>query len=263
MEELIKVTYEKDRITVSARDLHEFLGSNERLSKWFDRMIGYGFEEGVDYTPYQKVHPQNNQAIMDYQLTIGMAKELAMIQRNDKGKQARQYFIQCEEQLKQPKSMEDILIYQLQEMKRLREQTEQVKAVALETKSELQGMRDVISLSPSSWRKNTSTIITRIAQKLGGNEYIQTVRQESYNLLEERGHFRLKQRLSNRKKDMALNCIAKSKIDKLNKLDIIESDPRILECYLAIVKEMAIKYGVTVPDQLTAPSIEPSQQAAA
>lgn len=101
MKQLIKVTYDNDRITVLARDLHEFLELEERFSKWFDRMIGYGFVENEDYTPYQKVHPQNKQEITDYQLTIEMAKEIAMIQRNEKGKQARQYFIECENRLKQ------------------------------------------------------------------------------------------------------------------------------------------------------------------
>lgn len=254
MDQLINVTYENDRITVLARDLHEFLELEERFSKWFDRMIGYGFVENGDYTPYQKVHPQNKQEITDYQLTIEMAKEIAMIQRNEKGKQARQYFIECEKQLKQPKSMEDIMIYQLQEMKRLKEQTQEAKALATEAKEEIQGMRDVITLSPSSWRKGTSNIITQIAYKLGGTEYIPAVRQESYNLLEERGHFNLKQRLTNRRRKMAEKGATKTERESLKKLDIIESDPRILECYLAVVKEMAIKYGITIPNTLSVPN---------
>lgn len=250
MNELIKVTYNDDRITVSARELHEFLELTERFSVWFERMLKYGFEETIDYVGCKVFNTLAKQELLDYQLTIEMAKEISMIQRNEKGSQARKYFIECEKQLQQPKSLEDIMIYQLKEMKRLREQAEQATSIALETKEELQGMRDVISLSPSSWRKSTSTIITRIAQKLGGNEYIQTVRQESYDLLEERGHFNLKQRLTNRRRSMAEQGVNKTERDKLKKLDIIESDPRILECYLAIVKEMAIKYGVSISDKL-------------
>lgn len=96
MNELIKVNYDSDRPTVSARELHEFLEIQERFSKWYDRMSEYGFTESIDYTPYQMVHPQNNQILIDYQLTIEMAKEICMLQRNEKGKQARQYFIQLE-----------------------------------------------------------------------------------------------------------------------------------------------------------------------
>lgn len=168
-------------------------------------------------------------------------------------------YFRVKELVNQSKTMEDIMIYQLQEMKRLKEQTQEAKTLATEVKEEIQGMRDVITLSPRSWRNGTSNIITRIAQKLGGNEYIQTVRQESYNLLEERGHYNLKQRLANRRKTLADNGVSKSKRDKLNKLDIIESDPRILECYLAVVKEMAIKYGITVSNALSVPNnVEPS-----
>lgn len=94
--ELIKVEYDDNEQVVSARDLYEFLNLSERFSKWWDRMISYGFKEGIDYTPYQKVHPRNKQEITDYSIKLSMAKELSMIQRTEKGKQARQYFIQIE-----------------------------------------------------------------------------------------------------------------------------------------------------------------------
>ncbi len=96
MEELIKVSYDNERPTVSARDLHEFLGIGTHFKDWFPRMCEYGFTEEVDYTPLIFEHPQNGQPTKDYQLTIEMAKEICMLQRNEKGKQARQYFIQLE-----------------------------------------------------------------------------------------------------------------------------------------------------------------------
>lgn len=77
MEELVKVNYEDERPTVLARDLYDALEVQERFSRWFDRMVGYGFEEDVDYTLYEMVHPQNHQKITDYQMTIEMAKEIA------------------------------------------------------------------------------------------------------------------------------------------------------------------------------------------
>jgi len=94
--ELIKVNYNDDNPTVSGRELHEFLELDERYSKWFDRMTSYGFSEGTDYTLYQKVHPQNGQPFTDHQCSIEMAKEICMLQRNEKGKHARQYFINLE-----------------------------------------------------------------------------------------------------------------------------------------------------------------------
>lgn len=102
MNELIKITTnDTGQQLTSGRELFDFLEAKERYSKWFDRMIGYGFVEGIDYTPYQKVHPMNDQEITDHVLTIDMAKEISMIQRTEKGKQARRYFIEVEKEYKQ------------------------------------------------------------------------------------------------------------------------------------------------------------------
>ena len=97
MTELIKIQERDGEQLISARELHKFLESSERFSKWWERMVGYGFEENKDYTLYQKVHPQNKQEIIDYLMKISMAKEISMLQRNEKGKEARNYFIKCEE----------------------------------------------------------------------------------------------------------------------------------------------------------------------
>jgi phage anti-repressor protein len=104
--ELIKVNFDKQ--TVSARALYTFLDLTERFSKWFKRMISYGLVENIDFTAVSFVicHKQpedftsvNNgvyQDIGDYLLTIDAAKHIAMVQRNEKGKQARNYFINIE-----------------------------------------------------------------------------------------------------------------------------------------------------------------------
>lgn len=104
MNELIKITEKEGQQLVSARELHEFLESNERFSKWFLRMVDYGFEKDVDFTSVQKSTVVNNGAIReleDFAISIDMAKEISMIQRSEKGKQARQYFINCEKKLKE------------------------------------------------------------------------------------------------------------------------------------------------------------------
>ena len=105
MNEIIKVNYENDRPTVSGRELHGFLEVGTEFRHWFPRMCEYGFTEGVDYTPVIFEHPQNHQSTTDYQLTIEMSKEIAMIQRNEKGKQARQYFIALEKQWNTPEAV--------------------------------------------------------------------------------------------------------------------------------------------------------------
>ena len=102
MNELIKIDNEN---RVDGRDLHEFLQIETPFKKWIDRMLEYGFMEGVDFwTEDKNVHRADGtimpQKQTEYALTIDMAKEISMIQRNERGKQARQYFIECEKRLK-------------------------------------------------------------------------------------------------------------------------------------------------------------------
>lgn len=108
MNELIKITYDGDKPLVSARDLHDFLEVETPYHKWFPRMTEYGFTEGTDFTVTDIfVHnpaggPQSKK---DAALTIDMAKEICMLQRNEKGKQARQYFIQLEKDWNSPEKV--------------------------------------------------------------------------------------------------------------------------------------------------------------
>ena len=107
MNELLKVNYEADRITLSARELHEFLEIKTEFAKWMHRMCEYGFSKDVDYRVIVKndENPLGGRPSTDYEITIDMAKEIAMIQRNEKGKQARQYFIEVEKQWNSPEKI--------------------------------------------------------------------------------------------------------------------------------------------------------------
>ena len=106
MNQIITITENNGNKAVSARELHTFLESNERFSKWINRMLEYGFNVDEDYTPYQNVQVQLegerevNRTINDYALTLDTAKEISMLQRTDKGKQARRYFIEAEKKTK-------------------------------------------------------------------------------------------------------------------------------------------------------------------
>lgn len=106
-------------------------------------------------------------------------------------------------------------------------------------------IKEVVALNPTQWRKDSASIINKIAKDLGGYEHIKPIRDEIYRLLEQRMGVALNIRLSNKKKTMSLNGVCKSKIDKLNQLDVIADDKKLIEGYIAIVKEMAVKYGAT------------------
>ena len=103
MQELIKITEQNGCQAVSARDLHKFLEITERFSSWFERMLQYGFVENVDYQGCEFFNTLANQTLIDYALTLDCAKEISMLQRSEKGKMARQYFIECEKQLRSGK----------------------------------------------------------------------------------------------------------------------------------------------------------------
>lgn len=96
MNELIKVNYDSERPTVLGRDLHSFLEAKARYNDWFSRMCEYGFTDGVDFYSFLSKTSDGGRPATDHQLTIEMAKEICMLQRNEKGRQARQYFINLE-----------------------------------------------------------------------------------------------------------------------------------------------------------------------
>lgn len=107
MNELIPITYHNDNPAVSARDLHEFLDVGSEYSHWFKRMCEYGFTEGQDYSPFLTDRSDGlpGKPRQDAILTIDMAKEICMLQRNEKGKQARQYFLQLERDWNSPEKV--------------------------------------------------------------------------------------------------------------------------------------------------------------
>lgn len=130
MQELIKVTTNtQGDVVVSAREIFDYLEVKSNFPTWCKRMFEYGFEEEKDYLEvYSKkgINSNGGRPEVDYALTLDTAKEIAMLQRTEKGKQARQYFIECEKKLKTPVSLEDALIQQLQLTKAIRLEQEQI-----------------------------------------------------------------------------------------------------------------------------------------
>lgn len=104
MNELITVNYDNEQPTVSARELHEFLEVGADFRHWFPRMCEYGFEEGKDFRTFL-TESSGGRPAQDAEINIDMAKELCMLQRNDKGKQARQYFLQLERDWNSPEKV--------------------------------------------------------------------------------------------------------------------------------------------------------------
>lgn len=106
MEELIKIHEKNGTRIVSARDLHAFLESRQDFSTWIKaRIEKYNFVDGVDFVTFHKIVERATR--IEYALSMDMAKELAMLEANAKGQQARRYFIACEERLRNVMAMPD------------------------------------------------------------------------------------------------------------------------------------------------------------
>ena len=102
MNELLKInTTDSERITVSARDLHKALEVSTDFNHWFTRMCEYGFEAQKDFTTFLS-ESTGGRPSQDAQITVDMAKEIAMLQRTEKGREVRKYFIQVEKEWNSP-----------------------------------------------------------------------------------------------------------------------------------------------------------------
>jgi anti-repressor protein len=109
MDQLIKVTpNDNGEQVVSARELHEFLEVKTDFKDWMPRMLEYGFQEDVDFSAFLSESTGGRKS-KEYILTLDTAKEISMLQRTEKGKIARQYFIACEKASKQPMTQLEIL----------------------------------------------------------------------------------------------------------------------------------------------------------
>lgn len=168
MNELLKVNYDNERITLSARELHEFLEIKTKYKDWFPRMCTYGFDENVDYRAMaqKRATAQGNETTyVDHEITLDMAKEIAMIQRSEKGKEVRQYFLELERRWNSPEAvMNRALEYSRKQVKALMEE----KQGLIEENKELKPkalFADAVSAS------NESILIGQLAKLIRQNGY--------------------------------------------------------------------------------------------
>ncbi|EAD1199030.1 Rha family transcriptional regulator [Listeria monocytogenes] len=115
---------------------------------------------------------------------------------------------------------------------------------AKEVKEEVKNMKLIFSVNANEWREKVTVILRKIAANFGGAEPFRSIIQMSYERFESRAHCDLNRRLENRQTKMAAKGMSASAIKKLNKLDCIAEEQRLIEIYLTVVKEMAIQFGI-------------------
>lgn len=233
MKELIKVEINNGEQVISARELYGFLEVKTRYNDWFLRMCEYGFVESVDYTAItqKRVTAQGNETTyVDHAISLSMAKELSMIQRTEKGKQARLYFIECENKLKQVFNLKDSLLLNI-----IKSNSESERAVALnkyeleyvkplehnleKTTKKLEHKQEVINGLVDEVKLKTQRQFLNEIIKMKGVEYIKDRWAMLYKAYEQNKKINLKARME------SYNLVNSPKIkNKLQYIDEVAHD---------------------------------------
>ncbi|CYV42199.1 phage antirepressor KilAC domain-containing protein [Streptococcus suis] len=177
MNEIINVNVnDNQEPVVSGRQLHEALGVKTPYSMWFDRMVEYGFTENQDFllNNFVKQTGRGGHNKVDHIIKLDMAKEIAMIQRTDRGKQVRQYFIQVEKDFNSPeKIMARALLLADKQVHQLEAQIETDKPKVL--------FADAVSASHSSILVgDLAKLISQNGFKIGANRLFAWLRENGY-----------------------------------------------------------------------------------
>lgn len=229
---------------VDARELHGFLEVGDRFDQWIQRRIEkYGFVENLDFCTI--LCKTEGRPRTDYILKLDMAKEIAMVENNAKGRIARRYFIEVEKKYRQMVDVSN-LSPQLQMFNQMFQamanlelkHNEMVEEISV-AKEQISTIKDTIVNRDEDWRRDVNKKLRKIGFKYGKyNEFVT----ESYELLEARARCNLKRRLENYRDRLEKAGATKTVINKANYLDVISQDERLKEIYINIVNQMYVKY---------------------
>ncbi|WP_138481689.1 phage antirepressor KilAC domain-containing protein [Dyadobacter bucti] len=173
MDELIKVSCTpKGNQVVDGRELYSFLGPKSNFIDWIHRMFDYGFQKDVDYL---KKETTVSQGVMkhDFILTLDCAKEIAMIQRSEKGKQARQYFIACEKRLKEIVTSKELSRREILQMA-LEAETEKEKAILQlnEATKQIEADKPKVAFADAVSTSETDILMRDLAKLIAQNGFV-------------------------------------------------------------------------------------------
>ena len=227
---------------IDGRELHEVLGMEERYSRWIGRMLKYGFDEGTDFNTYQTVQVQIEgnkevkRTVDNHKLTLDMAKEIAMIQRSEIGKQVRNYFKQIEK---------DYIEY----ITERKEFTEENRQESLQKVTVIQeGIVGTFAIGIANWQ----TDVDKVMKRLGGYETgldkdkWKKVWNRAYKLLEEQTGVNIQERLDRIQDEMLENGFSQAQVEKVNKISVVAKDIELIKTFTTIVKDMASKKKIEV-----------------
>lgn len=198
--ELIKIQEnEKGNQVVSARDIYQYLESKQDFSTWIKKRIIEGdFVENQDFISLHKKMEANNATLKEYIITLDMAKHLGLMERNNKGKELRKYFIACEKKLKEmnsfqvPKTLSQALLLASQ-------QAEQIENLQLEKKENAPKVNFFNTVAASESTMTFEEVAKTINLGFGRNNLFEFLRKEKvlqpnnipYQKFVDKGYFKL------------------------------------------------------------------------
>lgn len=239
----------KDRqaVTSSLNVAENFDKQHKHVLEAIDELVGV-VENSTDlFYEDTYIHPQNKQ---EYRVIYMNRDGFTILAMGFTGKKALQFklkyidaFNQMEEHIKQQLDTSNLS----PELQFMNSVVQSLAKQELETKrveTKVDRITEIVALNTTDWRKDCRTLINKMAKNQGGFHAYQEIQSDIYAEVDRRAGSSLKIRLTNLRNRMAGEGVSKSKRDKTNKLDVIDSDKRLKEIYLAVVKEFAIKYGV-------------------
>lgn len=236
---LIPVYEENSRQVVNARELHEFLEVGTKFADWIKgRIDKYGFTENEDFIVSEITEMRNVGATVriDYILSIDTAKEIAMVENNEKGRTIRKYFIEVEKRVRQPKQMTQAEI--LASIAQFNVDMER-KVIALDSK--ITNALDVFTAPPADdWRHDINNKINQMCINQGLNH--QTFRHVMYQELEITAKVDLLSRQTRARLRMKTEGATVKEREAISKLDIIDRDPKLRAIFEGIVRKYQAKY---------------------
>ena len=253
---------EKGIKVVYGKDLHKSLAVKTDFSTWVKRRLSEcDAEEKEDFDLLPKIEEQvtGSKHTIEYLIKLDTAKEMAMLERNDKGKQVRKYFIQVEEKYKQTAININQLSPELQMFNQIFQQVAKTeleqKKLAERADQQEKNMKTIIDTfkgtdSDVGTEKWVNRCISKIAESDDfsysfGNKYA-AARNESYRRLSDRAGCRLDQQLRNAISRAEERGCTKEQTNQINKLSVIMQNKRLKEIYVSVIKEMMIAYRVEI-----------------
>jgi len=233
---LIPIYEANQRKVADARELHEFLEVGKDFSTWIkDKIDKYGFIEGEDFSP-KLGKSIGGRPSTEYILTLDMAKEIAMVENNERGRQIRKYFIEVEKRVRNLKQMTQAEI-----LAGVAQQTVDIERNLAVLNKKVSNVLKVFTEPPKDdWRHEISKTINRLVETNGLNH--QGFRHELYTELEWTARVNLDSRKIRLRERMKTEGATLEQRDAISKLDIVERDPKLKAIFGNIVRKYQAKY---------------------